>query len=97
MTASLSFFANNTMTNGLQKTRMSTLNWLKYEQKKELKRVENQIKKLETKKSDIEQKFNSTDLSTDDIQTFSTELGEINDSIEEKELRWFELSELAEE
>jgi len=70
---------------------------LTFEQRKELKRVENQIKKLETKKSDIEQKFNSADLSTEDIQTLSTELGEINDSIEEKELRWFELSELAEE
>lgn len=70
---------------------------LTFEQRKELKRVENQIKKLEARKSEIEQKFNSTDLSADDIQTLSTELGEINDSIEEKEMRWFELSELAEE
>lgn len=69
---------------------------LTFEQRKELKRIENQIKKLEAKKTEIEDKFSGTDLSPEDIQTLSRELGEINDSIEEKELRWFELSELAE-
>ncbi|RLA59544.1 MAG: ABC transporter ATP-binding protein [Epsilonproteobacteria bacterium] len=70
---------------------------LTFEQRKELKRVENQIKKLEARKSEIESKFNNPDLLADDIQTLSSELGEINSSIEEKELRWFELSELAEQ
>ncbi len=77
-----------------QQPSKSTHKGLTFEQKKELKRVENQLKKLESRKSEIEQKFNSTDLSADDIQNLSTELGEINNTIEIKEQRWFELSEL---
>jgi ATP-binding cassette subfamily F protein uup len=69
---------------------------LSFEQRKELKRIENQIKKLEIRKSEIEQKFNNTDITPEDINVLSTELGEINDTLETKETRWFELSELAE-
>jgi len=64
-----------------------------YEQRKELKRVENQLKKLESRKTEIEQKFSSPDLTPDDIASLSTELGELNTAIEEKESRWFELAE----
>jgi len=81
----------------LPQTSKQAQSGLTYEQKKEIKRIENQLKKFETRRSEIENLFNSTDLSADDIQSLSTELGEVNSSIEEKESRWFELSELAEE
>jgi ABC transport system ATP-binding/permease protein len=85
-----------TQSNTSQQSSTTTQLGLTFKQRRELKRIENQLKKLETRKSEIEQEFNSTDLTVDNIQMLSTELGEINSSLEAKELRWFELSELAE-
>ena len=45
----------------------------------------------------MEAKFNNPDLSQDDINKLSAELQVIIDTIEEKELRWFELAERLEE
>ncbi len=65
------------------------------DQQKEFKRLEKQIEKLEEKKATITQKFNDTNISTEDIAKYSKELGEISDELEEKEMRWMELAELA--
>jgi len=65
------------------------------DQQKEFKRLEKQIEKLEEKKATITEKFNDTNISTEDIEKYSKELGEIAEELEEKEMRWMELAELA--
>jgi len=69
---------------------------LSYEDRKELKRIENQLKKHEIRRQEITELFNDTTLPLDEIQKLSKELADLNSTIEEKELRWFELSESAE-
>jgi len=65
------------------------------DQQKEFKRLEKQIEKLEEKKAKITEKFNDTNISTEDIEKFSKELGEVTEELEEKEMRWMELADLA--
>ncbi len=69
---------------------------LSYSEQKEYKQLEKEIQKLEFKKGEIEQQFVTGDLSVDDITELSKTLKEINDSIETKTERWFELSALME-
>lgn len=66
---------------------------LSYNEKKELKSLESKIKSLELDKKNLERKFLDPNLSQVDINKFSTELQKIIDSLEEKEMRWLELSE----
>jgi ATP-binding cassette subfamily F protein uup len=69
---------------------------LTFEQRKEIKRLENQIKKHESRKKEITARFNDTSLPLEEIQQLSDELADINATIEAKELRWFELQEMNE-
>jgi len=66
---------------------------LTYMERKELGRLEKEIAKLEKKKAEIVEKFNDTTISGEEISELSIELGEIGTQIEEKEMRWLELSE----
>lgn len=66
-----------------------------YEQRKEMNKVEKEISKLEEKKANIQAKFANPDISVDEIKTLSQELSEVKEKIEEKEMRWMELAELA--
>lgn len=66
---------------------------LTYMERKELGRLEKEIAKLEKKKAEIVEKFNDTRISGEEISELSIELGEIGTQIEEKEMRWLELSE----
>ena len=68
---------------------------LSRDQQKEFKRLEKQIEKLEEQKAAITEKFNDTSISPEDIEKYSKELGTITEAIEEKEMRWMELAELA--
>jgi ABC transport system ATP-binding/permease protein len=68
---------------------------LTFEQRKEMNRLEKEIQKLEEKKAQVANEFNRTDLSTDEIKKFSQEISQLGTQIEEKELRWMELAELA--
>lgn len=68
---------------------------LTFEQRKELKRLEKEIEKLEQRKLEISEQFNDPSLSGAQIQKLSIEIGEVNEQLEEKELRWMELAELA--
>jgi len=68
---------------------------LDYEQRKEFKRLEKQIEKLEEKKITLTDKFNDPSLSPEDIEKYSNELGELQEALELKELRWMELAEKA--
>ncbi len=69
---------------------------LSYSEQKEYKQLEKDIQKLEFKKGEIEQRFISDDLSGDDIAELSKALKDINDTIETKTERWFELSAMME-
>lgn len=68
-------------------------NKLSYNEQKEYKNIESKIRSLELDKKALETKFNNPKLSQDDINKLSKELQIIIDTIEEKEMRWFELSE----
>ena len=65
------------------------------DQRKEFKRLEKQIEKLESRKTELMAKFNDPGLVPEDIEKYSTELGTVNEELEEKELRWMELADLA--
>lgn len=66
---------------------------LSYNEQKEYKNLESKIRSLELDKKAMEAKFNNPELSQDEINKLSEKLQIIIDTIEEKELRWFELAE----
>lgn len=68
---------------------------LTYEQRKQMNRLEKEISKLEEKKQQITDQFNQTGLDPKRIEDLSKELAEVKEKIEEKELEWMELAELA--
>jgi len=66
---------------------------LSYNEQKEYKNIESKIRSLELDKKALEEKFTDTSLSQDEINKLSQKLQKIITDIEEKEMRWFELSE----
>lgn len=72
---------------------INKVNKLSYNEQKEFKNLESKIRALELDKKQLEQKFNTPELSQDEINALSQELQEIITAIETKELRWFELAE----
>lgn len=70
-----------------------SVNALTYEEQKEMKRLGNEVKRLEAKKEELTAKFNDLSLTPEQIKDLSIELGELNKKIEAKEERWFELAE----
>jgi len=64
---------------------------LSYNQQKEIKQLEKLIKQLEKDKEKLQQAF-LKDLSAEDIKANSIKLQNIEEDIEEKTERWFELS-----
>ena len=66
---------------------------LSYNEQKEYKNLESKIRALELDKKAKEAEFLNPDLSQDNISKLSEELQVIIDTIEEKEMRWFELAE----
>jgi ATP-binding cassette subfamily F protein uup len=70
-------------------------NALSHEERKELRRLEKQVLKLEERKAELTEQFNDTSLSAERITELSKELADINEELEEKEMRWMELAEMA--
>lgn len=68
---------------------------LTYNQRKEFNRLEKEIDKLEKKKLALSEIFNDTNITAETIKETSIKLNEISEIIEEKEMRWMELAELA--
>ncbi|MCS7035782.1 MAG: ABC-F family ATP-binding cassette domain-containing protein [Saprospiraceae bacterium] len=64
-------------------------------ERNELKRLEKDMAALERRKQEILQRFNSADLTPADINRLSEELGILQKTLEEKELKWLELAERA--
>jgi len=69
---------------------------LSFSEQKEYNNIENKIKQLEEKKEELQNKFNDTSLSGDEINSLSMELQGVLDEIETKTERWFELSAMLE-
>jgi ATP-binding cassette subfamily F protein uup len=67
---------------------------LSQEERKEIKRLEKQISRLEERKAELSLQFNRTDLTPADIESLSREFNQINNEIEEKEMRWMELADM---
>ncbi|MBU3025135.1 ABC-F family ATP-binding cassette domain-containing protein [Zobellia galactanivorans] len=65
---------------------------LSYSEQKEYKNLEKDIQKLEAKKVKVQDKFADAGLTGEEIDKLSIELKEINEAIEAKTERWFELS-----
>ena len=65
---------------------------LSYNEQKEYKNIESKLKTLEFDKKELEEKFNNPELSQDQINELSNQLQLIISEIEDKENRWFELS-----
>jgi ATP-binding cassette subfamily F protein uup len=70
---------------------------LSYNEQKEFKKIERELKKLELQKKEIENLFAEGNLDEENINTESKKLQKIIQEIEENEMRWFELSEKMEE
>ncbi|HRH59444.1 MAG TPA: ABC-F family ATP-binding cassette domain-containing protein, partial [Chitinophagaceae bacterium] len=66
---------------------------LSYKDKREFEQLEKEIPALEKEKKMIEEKMNSG-AAYEEINSLSIRIGEINNLLEEKEMRWLELSEM---
>ena len=66
---------------------------LSYKEKREFEDLEKDIANLENEKKQLEQEISSGTLSSDDLVEKSNRIGEIIAVLDEKELRWLELSE----
>tara|TARA_R110000868_G_scaffold138300_3_gene352253 strand:+ start:7893 stop:9776 length:1884 start_codon:yes stop_codon:yes gene_type:complete len=87
---------NNTETSDKGSWKKEEKKKLSFEEQKEYTNLEKEIKKLETKKEETQHKFADTSLTGEQIDKLSITLKEIEDTIEVKTERWFELSALLE-
>ena len=67
---------------------------LTFKEKKEFDTLEIEIPVLEIEKTEIERQLSSGELSTDEILAASQRFSELSNIIDEKTMRWLELSEL---
>lgn len=78
-----------------QKPPQTTNGKLSQDERKEMNKLEKEIKRLEERKAEIMEQFNTNDLAVDQIEKLSKELNGVNENLEIKEMRWLELAELA--
>ena len=67
---------------------------LSYKEQRELEALEIEIPQLEAEKSALEEGLSSGTLSHEELSSAATRIGEIINTLEEKEMRWLELSEI---
>jgi len=65
---------------------------MSFKEKQEFETLEKEIMRLETEKAEIEQQLSSGGLDHDAIRTASQRFAEVNQLIDEKTMRWMELS-----
>ena len=68
---------------------------LTYKEQKEFEQIEKDLESLNEEKAALEDALSSGSLPFDKLQEASARIGQIIEEIDEKELRWLELSELA--
>ncbi len=74
-------------------TGIQTKTKLTYKEKLEFEQLEKEIPALEDEQNLLEKEISSGNCSAEELQKKSTRIGQIMDKLEEKELRWLELSE----
>jgi ATP-binding cassette subfamily F protein uup len=67
---------------------------LTYKEKRELEQLEKEIEALEAEKKQIEEALCGGTTSVDEITKMSKRLPVLNDELDEKSMRWLELSEI---
>jgi ATP-binding cassette subfamily F protein uup len=67
---------------------------LSFKEKKEFESLETEIQELEEEKKRAEEQLSSGELSADEVVSISERYAELTDLIDEKSMRWLELSEL---
>ena len=65
-----------------------------WEDVSELEQLESEIPALEQQKSELEAALSSGTLSIDELTAASAKIAELIETLEEKEMRWLELSEI---
>ena len=78
----------------VERVKAPTKRKLTWKEQQELKALDEELPRLEAEKADLEAKLSSGTLSPAELQTASSRYGELQDIIDEKELRWLELSEV---
>lgn len=69
-------------------------NALSFEEQKEFKKLEREIEKSEKLKEEIQNRFSTESLTPKEIEELSIQLGKLEQELDEKTTRWFELSAL---
>ncbi|MEZ4966694.1 MAG: ABC-F family ATP-binding cassette domain-containing protein [Saprospiraceae bacterium] len=87
--------ANNGNTAGSESAPAADKPGLTNTERNEMKKVEKEMAALEQRKKAILERFNAADLGADEASTLSNELGALQQTLEEKEMRWLELAEKA--
>ena len=67
---------------------------LSYKEQREFKNLEGEIEKLTDRKSELESLLNSGETDHEKLTAWSQEIEQVQNDLDEKELRWLELSEL---
>jgi ATP-binding cassette subfamily F protein uup len=62
-------------------------------ERNEMKKLDKEIAAHESRKKQILERFNASDLGADEAGKLSTELGKLQEDLEAKEMRWLELAE----
>jgi ATP-binding cassette subfamily F protein uup len=62
-------------------------------ERNEFKKLEKDIAQAEKRKKEIMERFNALNITNDEITRLSAELGNLQETLEKKEMRWLELSE----
>ena len=76
------------------KVRLNEKRKMSFKERREFEQLENEIAELESEKADIEAALCSGTLSIDELTEKSKRLPVVNDLIDEKTMRWLELSEI---
>ena len=76
------------------RVRLNDKRKMSFKEKREFEQLEKEIAELETEKAQIEEQLCSGMLSVDELTEKSKRLPEVNDLIDEKTMRWLELSEI---
>ncbi len=68
-----------------------------YKEKREFEQLQSDIAALEKEKNEVQDKLNSGSAGFEELQQLAKRIGEITELLDEKEMRWLELSELMED
>jgi ATP-binding cassette subfamily F protein uup len=74
----------------------STKKTLSFDQQKEFKKLERDIQKIEAQKKETQNLFTTESLNPKEIEEYSIKLASLNQQLNQKTERWFELSSIQE-